>query len=156
GQWVGSREGGAFEIPFVGVVVLGPDGRIQRIDTYDFDQLEEARARFAELRPDPTRIPPNAATRVRDRAGAAFEAGDWHALTSADFIYDDRRKRSLLSGDVGLWITNMEFMRSLPDTRLTRELIGTVGDRLALERFMWIGGPEGGMFENEYLLLTEI
>src|SRR5262249_9342930 len=97
GRWVGSREGGAFEIPFVGVVVLGPDGRIQRIDTYDLDQLDAARARFAELRPDPTRIPPNSATRVRDRTLQAFEARDWQtlrSLASDAFVHDDRTKRA--------------------------------------------------------------
>ena len=50
GRWLGSREGGPFEIPFVAVSVVGPDGHIQRVHTYNFDQLDEARAQFEELR----------------------------------------------------------------------------------------------------------
>src|SRR5262249_48510737 len=82
GRWVGSRDGGPFEIPLVSVWGLGPDARIQRIDTYNLEQLDAARARFealragaarAELRPHPLRIPPNAATRASDRWQDAFE-----------------------------------------------------------------------------------
>jgi hypothetical protein len=54
GRWLGSREGGAFEIPFVGVSVLGPNGHIQRVDIYNFDQLDEARAQFERLRAETT------------------------------------------------------------------------------------------------------
>jgi hypothetical protein len=49
GRWVGSREGGPFEIPFVGVIGLAPDGRVLRTYIYDLEQLDAARARFAEL-----------------------------------------------------------------------------------------------------------
>jgi class 3 adenylate cyclase len=49
-RWLGSREGGPFEIPFVTVIGLGPDGRVQRSDIYDLEQLDEARAQFEELR----------------------------------------------------------------------------------------------------------
>jgi class 3 adenylate cyclase/tetratricopeptide (TPR) repeat protein len=48
-RWVGTREGGPFEMPLVGVSAHGPDGRIQRSDIYDLDQLDEARARFEQL-----------------------------------------------------------------------------------------------------------
>jgi hypothetical protein len=40
--------------------------------------------------------------------------------------------------------------------RRVSELIGTVGDRIALHRMLWTGGPEGGVFELEELRLTEI
>jgi ketosteroid isomerase-like protein/tetratricopeptide (TPR) repeat protein len=48
-RWVGSRDGGAFEIPVLGVVSFDPEGRIQRLDVYNPDQLDEARARFEQL-----------------------------------------------------------------------------------------------------------
>ena len=54
---VGSREGGPFEIPYVIVSALGTDGRIQRSDIYDLDQLGQARARFAVLCADPAPEP---------------------------------------------------------------------------------------------------
>ena len=49
-------------------------------ELFELDDLDAARARFEELRPDPLRIPPNAASRANDRWQAAFEARDWEAL----------------------------------------------------------------------------
>src|SRR5262249_27595169 len=77
----GTRHGGAFEEPRVHVTELDDEGRrARRQDFYALDQLDAARARFAELRPDPLRIPPNAATRAADRFQRARETGDWAAL----------------------------------------------------------------------------
>ncbi|MFI5053853.1 MAG: hypothetical protein ACHQDE_05780, partial [Acidimicrobiia bacterium] len=45
----GSREGGRFEIAFVGVTVLDEQCRVERVDIYDLDQLDEAFVRFDEL-----------------------------------------------------------------------------------------------------------
>ncbi len=47
--WIGTREGGAFEIPKVSVCETDETGRIFRIDVDEVDQLEEARARFDAL-----------------------------------------------------------------------------------------------------------
>jgi hypothetical protein len=47
---VGTREGGRFEIPWVILEMLGPDRRIQQWHFYNPEQLDEARARFEELR----------------------------------------------------------------------------------------------------------
>jgi hypothetical protein len=63
---LGTREGGAFGIPRVAVEERDAQGRTCRIDMYDLDRLDAARSRFAELRPDPLRIPPNAASRARE------------------------------------------------------------------------------------------
>ncbi len=51
--WLGTREGGDFELPRVVVAELDRAGRISRYDFYDPEQIDDARARFAELRPDP-------------------------------------------------------------------------------------------------------
>ena len=67
GGMSGTRDGGAFEINRVVVRALDASGRVVRADHYDLDQLDEARARFEALRPDPLRIPPNAATRASAR-----------------------------------------------------------------------------------------
>jgi len=61
--WVGTRDGGAFESPFLWVVELDAEGVAQRLDFYDPHHLEIAWARFEGLRHDPLRIPPNAAMR---------------------------------------------------------------------------------------------
>ena len=48
GRWSGGEAAGTFEIPFVNVATLGPEGA-RRLHVYDFDQLDEARARFDAL-----------------------------------------------------------------------------------------------------------
>jgi hypothetical protein len=46
-------------------------------------------------------------------------------------------------------------VRSWPGLRTTRELIGTA-DRIALERLIFSGDPEGSAFEGELLRLAEV
>src|SRR5262249_23353968 len=99
----------------------------------------------------------NAATRLRDRVAAAFDAADWPALraiASAGFVFDDRRRQSLVRGGVETWITNLGVMRS-SSSRTERTLLATAGDRLAVERVVQRGAPETGLFEVEFLRLTE-
>ena len=75
-----------------------------------------------------------------------------------DFLFDDRRKRALVSGDVEVWIKNLEAVRAWrPSLRTSFELIGTVGERIALERLTYRGElEESGAFEGEFLRLTEV
>ena len=54
--WLGSHQGGAFETPSVIVCELDGVGRIRGFDTYDPDQIEEARARLGTIGRD--RMPP--------------------------------------------------------------------------------------------------
>jgi hypothetical protein len=49
----GTHEGGAFEQPRVTVSEVDAQGRERRRDIYALDQLDDALARFAALRPDP-------------------------------------------------------------------------------------------------------
>jgi hypothetical protein len=51
--WQGTREGGPFEAPWIIVSEHDAGGLVRRFDQYDLDQLEEAQARFEELRPGP-------------------------------------------------------------------------------------------------------
>jgi hypothetical protein len=149
--WHGSRDGGAFEIPLISVSELDERGAVCRYDIYDLDQVEQAKARFAELAPDPLRIPPNAASRLGDRLQAARRARDMaahRALAARDFTWEDRGRRALIGGDVEMWISSTQFNWAQPGFQSESELIGTVGDRLALERTTWTGGSEGTGFEN--------
>jgi ketosteroid isomerase-like protein len=158
-RMLGTRDGGAFEIPRATVRELDGSGRLLRIDHYDLERLDLALARFEELRPDPLRIPPNAATRAADRIRAFIAEGDWpalRALTTPDFTFDDRRKRALVSGDLELYARNLEVVRSYPNLKVTRELLSTVGDRISVARVAYTAGPEGSAFEGEFLLLTEV
>src|SRR5262249_20716847 len=88
------RDGGAFENPTVGGSSVA-DGRLARLELFEPEQVDAALARFAELRPDPLRIPPNAATRAYDRLREAGEAQDWdarRALCAPTLEFDDRRR----------------------------------------------------------------
>jgi ketosteroid isomerase-like protein len=149
-------EGGAFESVFVNLALSHGD-RLVAVELFELEDLDVARARFEELRPDPLRIPPNAACRAHDRVSEARVARNWPALrapASDDFVYEDRRKRALLAGDVELWIESLKFYGSAG--QFAYGLIATAGDRIAIERSVLKGEPDGVAVEVEFLLLTEI
>jgi ketosteroid isomerase-like protein len=158
-SWLGTREGGAFELPRVVVIEYDRLRRMSRLDGYDPEQLDAARARFAELRPDPTRIPPNAATRASDRFAEVLVARDWNALRAHvgdEFRYEDRTRWALVSGDVELWIASVRFLVSESGARAEHELLGTIGDRIALHRTAWSGASDATRFELDRLRIFEV
>jgi hypothetical protein len=149
--------GGTWESAYA-VLSRYEGGRFVGLEMFEPEDLDVARARFEELRPDPLLIPRNAASRVRDRIQEAYDASDWpalRALVSPDFTYDDRRVWTQLAGDAEFWIKSMRTTRA-GGARLERELIGTFGERIALERFLWHGEPDRRPFEVELVALTEI
>jgi ketosteroid isomerase-like protein len=151
------ESGGAFENEYAWLA-LASNGRVTHVETFEIEALDAALARFEELRPDPLRIPETTATRMRDRNRDAFLARDWdamRALTGADFVHEDRGKRALVRGDVEIWIASMEFT-SQPGFRTDSALIGTLGDRIALDRIRWFGKPGGDAFEFERVRLLEV
>jgi len=125
-------------------------------------QLEEARKRLGSIgaspRHDLLRIPPNAATRASDRNQEALEAGDPDAvarLCAPTMVYDDRRHAIRLTGDRDTFIATSRHIPS-SGLRLSRTLLATAGDRLALYHLRWTGMANGGAFEGENLSLTEV
>ncbi|HUI27315.1 MAG TPA: hypothetical protein VL403_14635, partial [Candidatus Kryptonia bacterium] len=151
--------GGAFENVFIRVIVTAGD-RISHYEIFDVGDVDQALARFAELRLDPLRIPPNAASRVRDRVNDAFMAEDWttqRSLARDDLVFDDRRKLAMLSGGVDLWIQSARLIHTASGVAFNDELIGALGDRIELRRRVVTGtGPDGDAFESEFIVLTEI
>lgn len=150
-------EGGDFESFMVTLVSIRADC-LAGVEIFEIDQLDAALARLEELRPDPLRLQPTAATRMRDRHRDAFIARDWdavRALTGAEFVFEDRGKRALVHGDVGAWIASMEFTTQ-PGFRSDSALIGTLGDRIVLDRIRWFGKPGGDAFEFERVRLLEV
>jgi class 3 adenylate cyclase len=103
---------------------------------------------------------PNAATAATDRLQAAFEARDWAAMRAAcavDAKLEDRRRHVLVSLDVDRWIADLQrIAREAPDARFQRRLVGTAGERIDLERFLFRGGPGGDEYEIEYLRMAEV
>src|SRR5439155_20251207 len=120
----------------------------RRMDFYSLAQLDEARACFATLRPDPLRIPPNAASRTGDRHDEAIKAGDFDALSllcAPTMLIDDRRRGVLLTGGRDLFLASN---RLTARARVTRTLLATAGDRLILEHLHWTD-PSGRKWEIE-------
>ena len=81
GGWVGSREGGPFEIRMLSVMLVGPDGKIRRLHTYDLDQLDAARACFDELTAEPQAPAARALRERRDAGGGRRCSGPGNRTT---------------------------------------------------------------------------
>ena len=109
--WHGTQGGGSFETPWIIVSEHDASGTVHRVDQYDLDQLDDARACFGELRrPDPLRIPPNAATRALDRWQNAIEARNLDAVQAwyaPVFVFDDRRRLVRVESDREMAIANI-------------------------------------------------
>src|SRR5262249_25182231 len=151
------RDGGTFESATVAVAIVA-HGRITRLELFEPEHVDAALARFAELRPDPLRIPPNAATRACDRLHEAGEAQDWdalRALCAPTLVYDDRRRGLRNTGDGEMWLASMQSTHSSA-ARAARTLLATSGNRLALYRNLWTGAEDRPSFEIETLSLTEV
>ncbi len=87
-------EGGIWESYIVNLATV-VRGRITRIELFELEAVDAALARFAELRPDPLRIPPNAATRAAVRWDEALAAGDWETVEASygpALVFEDRRR----------------------------------------------------------------
>ncbi|MBI1818289.1 MAG: nuclear transport factor 2 family protein [Deltaproteobacteria bacterium] len=169
---VGTRDGGAFENVFLAVYECDAQGRWQTVDNYDVEQINQARARFAELNPSvsphgkgrikegswPARFA-NAATRVVERGVAALEARDWEgfgALFAAGFRHDDRTRMVQLETDGRTWLASFRQMAEMTSWNRAR-ILATRGERLALFRILW-RGAEGdvGPSEIEWLVIIEV
>jgi hypothetical protein len=166
-RYVGTlAEGGDYEGYNANVSIVAA-GRITRMEIFDIEHADAALARFAELRPDPRSepnaseanalaIPPNAATRARDRQQLAREARDWDAfadLCAPSLVYDDRRSGVRLTGDRDMALASSRHVRN---ARKSRTLLATAGDRLALERVAWHQAPGDPAFEIEHLAVCEV
>ena len=102
-----------FESLFVRIS-LQRAGEFVGAELFELEDLERARARFEELRPDPLRIPPNTATRFDERLRAVVEAQDWDgvgALVAEGATFEDRRRGVLLSGGRELLLTKSAVPR---------------------------------------------
>ncbi len=151
-------DGGAFENQIV-TLSLVARGLVTRIEFFELGDAHKALARFAELRPDPLSIPPNAATRAADRLEAAFEAGDWSALETfcvPELVFDDRRPFAQLTGDRDTFLASSRVLVS-EGGRFTRQVLATAGDRLSLERRRWTTSAAGVVdSEIAFLCVTEV
>src|SRR5262249_59158569 len=126
--------GGAWEIQTLEILVFGANGLLTRIEVFDPDRGPDALARFAELRPDPLRIPPNAASRTDDRGLDAVVAGDWEtfaATCAPSLVFEDRRRLVRVTGDRDMFMAAGQLAGSTRP-RLARAVLATGGGRRGL------------------------
>jgi hypothetical protein len=172
--WHGTREGGAFENLWLVLIELARDGRAHRAEVWEPEQLDQARARFGEIAvrearggpsgdhaPHATRLPimSTAAIAAMERVYRSFDAQDWNAVRAAcssRFTWEDRRPIVGMSGDVELMIASARERLASGAHHERREVIGTAGDRVAVSRILWAGGPADGRFQVEFLAVNEI
>jgi class 3 adenylate cyclase/tetratricopeptide (TPR) repeat protein len=150
--------GGEFESVYV-VLTRHEGGRLVGLEMFEPEDLPVARARFEALRPDPLRIPPNAATRALGRWFEHGLARNWAALESLfapTLALDDRRRLVRTTGGRDMAIASTREVVSLGVRPPSRTLLGTAGDRLALERVLFISGDAGSEWEVDSLHLVEI
>jgi hypothetical protein len=151
-------EGGTFERPMVTVAIV-TGGRVTRYEFFELEDVDAALARFAELRPDPLRIPPNAATRA---LGSWFESGlaqEWAALETLfapTLALDDRRRLVRTAGGRDMAIASTREVVSLGVRPPSRTLLATAGDRLALERVLFVIGDVASESEVDSMHLVEV
>ena len=157
-------DGGEFESVFVRLG-LYRGGQYVGTELFEIEDLDVARARFEQLRPaaastrpNPLRIPPNAATRAIDRLVECGDAKDWkglEALCGPTCVFEDRRRHTLVTGDREMFIASSRLI-ALSGARPARTLLATSGDRLALEHVRWTGPDDRAAFEIEAFSLTEV
>jgi hypothetical protein len=84
----------------------------------------------------------------------AFDAA--RAFFAPEFVWEDRRPMMGISGDLDLMIASMRE-RVASGARLERRtIVGTAGDRVAIARVLWAGGPPEGRFEVEFRVVHEV
>jgi class 3 adenylate cyclase/ketosteroid isomerase-like protein len=144
--------GGAFERSFLALGVLGADGLLSRLETFDVDHEAEALARFDELAAQPVhrRVRPNAATASAARADAALAARDVDAFL-ATWVEDCECIDHPTGATYGLrelGTTWRRALRSAPDLTQRREEMATLGAALGLFR-QWVSASAstGGKFD---------
>jgi ketosteroid isomerase-like protein len=175
--WIGTREGGPFEITKISVGEIDGAGKYCSYDVYDLEQLDEARRRFdainaqttapdplaALARPnaataaDPLCIPANAATRANEHWIECVQTRDWNALRVlvAPVVWEDRRRLIRTTGDCEMVVANAELM-SRGKYQPARTLLATAGDRLMLQHLHIAGAVGGGDYEIEALEIIEV
>jgi DNA-binding SARP family transcriptional activator/ketosteroid isomerase-like protein len=127
------EHGGSYELPMLIAARVAGD-RIVRIDAFDEDDVDAARAVLEASPPRRTDWFENDATRSFERFSAAFEARDWDAVARnmAD-VTDDRRPLVGLTLDGQQAVENMRILLDGGGS-LRYETIATRGRSLALAR----------------------
>jgi class 3 adenylate cyclase/ketosteroid isomerase-like protein len=156
GAWVGTVDGGPFEIALASVTEHIADGRASRWHAFAPEALDEARALYESIT---TTFPrENGAVRAMRRLRKAADRADWAAAEAAcspALQVDDRRPQAQYVLDRDQFLADLPAMYRGENLQLHTSLVATAGDRLALERVRWCGGAPGEEWVIENLLVIE-
>jgi tetratricopeptide (TPR) repeat protein len=165
--------GGVYERPFLLLSIVEADGLMTRWEFFEPDDEAEALARFDELaHPSVSPLgkgrieeqsPPmrfaNSATRADDRIAEALAAHDMDRVAAGlapEYRLIDRRSVVHLDLDRHQHLESMRLFSQLPGQRITRTVLATRGERMALLRTCAeLTSDLGGAGEIEMLLVTE-
>jgi hypothetical protein len=179
------RSGGVFERPYIHLALFGADGRVTRNEAFDADRVAEALARCDELTgtavdasgnasespvgkgrtKEGAAVTPrieNAATRSHDQVWAALDARDWERVAQefAPGFRTESRERmvaQLFDLDRDQFLALLRLDTESYGQWLTREVLATRGDRLALVRyFARRAGENFGESESEWVNVIEV
>lgn len=178
GTWMGTREGGAYELVVNAVLALDGRGLIRRADIYDRDEGHEALVWLEQVAPTGalrqsmqapadmralhvsalSNLAHDAMARWAEAYRTGLDTGNWAAMRAAcapEFAYADRRRLNRLEGDLAMMLAAVQE-RAASGAQPIFTRIGSAGDRVAVLRAVWSGGPvEEGRFVIEYLCVVE-
>jgi len=169
GAWVGTRDGGAFENPFIVIAEIDPDGTARCLDFYDPRRVETALGRFAQIgvvAAPSAMVWHEQVTRATAwhavlmlRLNTWVDSHDWspfRAFCSPDMLWEDRRALMQLSGGYELMVASLRERAATGARPERTRTLGIFGDRIVVFAVTWAGGPADGRFLMEYLVLIEI
>ena len=162
GTWLGSREGGRYEIPLVAVLELDAHGAIARADLYEPDQQDQALARFRELDDATASRFANAASRANRKRTIASTRATGRASSRVCRPTSCSRSAVACCATPAAWTsgsTQTRLLFDLPESRFAIELLATRGERLSLHRHEFEGTvPDGGgpLALDPHLALHEV
>jgi hypothetical protein len=91
---------------------------------------------------------------ISDRTETALEAA--RSLFAPELVWEDRRPIMGLSGGVDVFMASLQERLASGARNGDRAIVGTAGDRVAIARVLWAGGPPDGGFEVEMLVVLEV
>ena len=91
---------------------------------------------------------------ISERTGTALEAV--RSLCAPELVWEDRRPIVRLSGGVDLFMASLHERVASGARNGGRAIVGTAGDRVAIARGLWVGGPPDGGFEVEMFTVIEV
>jgi class 3 adenylate cyclase len=159
-RWIGTRDGVEFNAPRAAVYRRDAAGLVSRIDTYDVDQLDEARARFDEVAVSQRElVPANAAARAWQECTAALRRGDWdsaRALCAREFRCIDHTHAAHVELNVEQWLPMIREVYQGPNFATTVYNVATFGERVVVAHVIARGGRPAAGWDWEHLEVKDI